>query len=133
MRALVEIETIDRGTQRDVGDVLGALLLRDPATRVVLDASAEVADALVGCSLGLLVGQLAGQESLDESVGEFGGAHSLQSGVRRPTRQAGTTSGHRAEARDRLDSQRVERLLITVSKRLLQSRTEVLEGGGVVA
>ncbi|MEI2711728.1 MAG: hypothetical protein V9G04_00110 [Nocardioides sp.] len=73
------------------------------------------------------------RRSLDESVGEFGGAHSLQSGVRRPTRQAGTTSGHRAEARDRLDSQRVERLLITVSKRLLQSRTEVLEGGGVVA
>ena len=127
-----EVEPVDGGAERRLRDVVGALLLPDPAPRVGLDLPGEATDAARGQPVGLLLGAPVGHQALHDLVDQLAGSDPLQGGVRRPRRQPGAAPGHRAEPADHLDRQRVEGLLVPVAQRLLEALAELRQRRPVV-
>ena len=131
MRAAVK--SVDARLHRDVGDVVGALLLRDPAAGVALDLTGERADAAPRRARGLVLGEVARQQRGDDPVDQVRRGDPLEGGVRRPAGQSGAAAGHRAEAADHLDGQSGQLLLVAVDQRVEQLLAELGEGLPVVA
>ena len=127
-----EVEPVDAGLHRDVGDVVGALLLGDPAARVALDLPGERADPPVRDPGGLLLGAPLGQQRGDDPVDEVRRGDALERGVRRPAGQPGTPAGHRPEPAHHLHGQPGQPLLVAVGERLEQLLPELGERIGVV-
>ena len=128
-----EVDPVDARPDRDVGDVLGPLLLGDPPPGVVLDLAGEAADPATRDPGRLLLGAALGQQRLHDPLHQVRGRHPLQRGVRRPARQPRPATGHRAEPTDHLDREPGQRLLVAVHQRLGELLAERRQRLGVVA
>jgi hypothetical protein len=121
-----EVEAVDARPDRHVGDVLGPLLLGDPAARVVLDHPGEAADPAARRPLRLLLGAALGQQGLHDPVDQLRRRHPLQRRVRRPRRQPWTAARHRPEPADHLGRELRHPLAVVLLECFLQRVAQVV-------